>query len=228
MYTSGLQSYTVGLEVKPVWFRDLGSDFETYGIYFETYGLISRPRVWFRDLGSMFENYGIDCESYGVEFRDLQCILEVLARLAAHWLLSNWFQSNCLSVVSKHQHMWNNGEKATSVIIIRESIIITLHSEHLLCRIIRNVGIAYGRTSGTYLYVLKSVIMSIKLCHFTTKFKLYDKQAFREFLVSPALIRNCRAVISISFIWLQYLNQNCMKKLFKCLSSVCAARPYIW
>ena len=54
------------------------------------------------------------------------------------------------------------------------------------------------------------------------------KQAFREFLVSPALIRNYKAVISISFIWLQYLNQNCMKKLFRCLSSVCAARPYIW
>ena len=41
------------------------------------------------------------------------------------------------------------------------------------------------------------------------------KQAFREFLVSPALIRNYKAVISISFIWLQYLNQNCMKKLFR-------------
>ena len=55
-----------------------------------------------------------------------------------------------------------------------------------------------------------------------------SKQAFREFLVSPALIRNYKAVISISFIWLQYLNQNCMRKLFRCLSSVCAARPYIW
>ena len=54
------------------------------------------------------------------------------------------------------------------------------------------------------------------------------QQAFREFLVSPALIRNYKAVIFISFIWLQYLNQNCMKKLFRCLSSVCAARPYIW
>ena len=58
--------------------------------------------------------------------------------------------------------------------------------------------------------------------------KMHNKQAFREFLVSPALIRNYKAVISISFIWLQYLNQNCMKKLFRCLSSVCAARPYIW
>ena len=83
-----------------------------------------------------------------------------------------------------------------------------------------------------HVYVHKTVQRHTQLYHICTNSvplsKHIVKQAFREFLVSPALIRNYKAVIYISFIWLQYLNQNCMKKLFRCLSSVCAARPYIW
>ena len=51
-----------------------------------------------------------------------------------------------------------------------------------------------------------------------------QKQAFREFLVSPALIRNYKAVISMSFIWLQYLNQNCMKMF---VVSLCCTSLYM-
>ena len=39
------------------------------------------------------------------------------------------------------------------------------------------------------------------------------QQAFREFLVSPALIRNYKVVISISFIWLQYLNPKLYEEI---------------